>query len=418
MEINESYELSTIHQSTVLQTKDKHSKGLYYNASYEVENFIEVVNDNSSGDVFKVLNDPTYTGFKIFFHFSDKGGLLADGEYTNSALAYLSRIGDYKRLELLKKYINILSKVNSITPWIFQEITGIAEIYNKPFAEPHRNHEIEIRTLETIDNKIMSLIEMYRNIVYDFDRHVYVLPENLRRFSMSIYIYDFRMFDSTSTTATELMQTLYNTDVRNLNHVMFDLHKCEFDIKSGTTYFSTVDANRTDANENNITINTKDVRISSLFKTITGDTRLSQSVFNLAKSSNSSLSTLADDQGSFMSKLDNKNFLNNTVKRLTESQLVQSVQERYNEYQRLVSGGYETQLKNIRTDITERAIQRVEGELTKLYLGNVHGFGFDDLLKLSQDDDFRTAFNQIYSAQSGTQSLKLGNTEKKTLGSI
>lgn len=415
---NTNFEVSAVHQNTVIQSREQHSKGLYYNASYEVENFLQVSTDNAKGDPFKVLNDPTYSGFKIFFHFTATSGLLADESYPNSALAYLKRIGDTKRYTLLTKFITLLSKINSITPWIFQELLGLEDIYKQPFLEVLRQAEIEIKTLETIDNKIMALVEMYRHIVYDYSRHVQIVPENLRWFSMSVYVYDFRTFDATSTTAIELLQTIKNTDVKKLNHVMFELHKCEFDIRSGSEFFSVVDANRAEANTNNIVITSHKVKISSLFKTITGDTQLSAEEFDIAVKSNSSLTQVDSTQSGFLSRDDNNQWLDNTVDRLRSSQLVMSVQERHNEYQRLISGGYESQLRNIRTDLTERAIQRVEGALSRLYLGNVHGFGLDDLLKLSQDDDFRTSFNQLYSRESTTKSLSLGNTVRQSLGNI
>lgn len=403
-----AYEQSTIHASTVAKTKTNNSKGLFYHASYEVENFIQTVQDSGNGSPFKVLNDPTWQGFKLFFHFDAQSGLLADEQYINSALAYLNRIGQTERYELLKRFISTLSKVNSITPWIFQEISGLDEIWTRKRNEPRYENMLDIKCLETIDGKIMSLIKMYRDIAFDEVRWVWILPPNLRKFSMSVYMYDFRVFDDSSQTARELLQTVDNTDVKKLNHLLFDCGHCEFMEDSGKDFFSSVTNNPSEFSSANLTIRTEAIEISGLFKSITGDTRLTASAFELA---NASSSRLGNPNA-------NKTYVDRLKDRVASNSLVKKVSEQYDNIIDLEN--WKKQLKNVGEDAAASVLSLANNQLASLYLGNIHGFGFDDIARLAVNGNYRTAFNQIYSQQSSTKSLAGGDNTREpgALGAI
>ena len=229
------YNKSEIALDTARKTATSSQQNRFYHSSYEIENFIQIVDDEAGGDPFKTMTDPTYSGFKLFFHFGAQSGLLAAASNTNSALAYLARIGQMSRHDLLLRFINTLSKVNSITPWIFQDIENLQELYSRKRSDHLiTGAEINIKTLETIDGKIQSLVHMYREISWDSTRGVWILPENLRKFSMAIYVYDFRVFSDFSLTAAQLLQTVQNTDIRNLNHTLFELGHCQFTDRKST----------------------------------------------------------------------------------------------------------------------------------------------------------------------------------------
>jgi hypothetical protein len=386
------------------------NKGLYYNASYEIENFIQLYSDDAKGDPFKVLNDPTYSGFKIFFHFSAESGLLATKNHQNSALAYLARIGQNTRYDLLVRFINVLSKVNTLTPWVFQEINGIDEIFSNKRVNVLRNHEITIDTLETIDGKMGSLIQMYRDISWDDIRKVWVLPENLRKFSMSIYIYDFRVFDQTSSTAYELLQTIKNTDIKQLNHVMFDLGHCQFLEDSGKKYFESVTNNRSDFNSSNITILTEEVSISYLFKSITGEKILSAQAFELPAIA------VSGSVGTNINGEKDTSIVGRLKSAAKDSALVKSLQDKYLDV--LDVDKWKTKAINLAANTVASAIASAESALTKLYLGNVYGFGITDLDRLANSSSLTDLWKNSGGRESRVQSLGLGNTEKSELGNV
>lgn len=406
------------------QMRDNHDKGLYYNGSYEIENFINIHRTISEDDdPFDVMSDPTLTGFKLFFHFGADSGLLATENNINSALAYLKRVGEESRYSLLKRFISALSDVSIICPWIFQDISGVKELFERDRGQIlHEDSKVEIKTLETLDGKIGSLIKMYRDVVYDeHNRKVWILPENLRKFSMSVYVYDYRMFasnlsegDNLSTTQS-FLQTITNTNIKNLNHTLFDLSDCTFDISSGSTFFENVSNNASTFAENNLSISTQGCYISSLFRTITGDVRLGGKTMELAKVTMDGVGVRGTNPVSIFGKDGKLNLIN----RLKDTQLYNSVRDRESELKNLLDSQYLKKTgMNILEEGADRLIDRVEAEMAQLYFGNVHGFGIDDILKLNDDNNYKSTFSRTYSKINGNQSLGNSDVYKDDLGNI
>lgn len=390
--------VSPIRPNSVQKAKRNHDSDLYYNDSYAAEKFINVHTSDSDTDAFSVLNDPTYTGFKLFFHFDATSGLLANEQHQNSALAYLKRIGQTERYNLLNRFINVLSRVNSETPWIFQSIDGLEELWNVPFTESYVNKQLTLNTLETIDGKISSLATMYRNIAYDFERHVEVLPVNLRRFSMSIYLYDFRNFDNLSQTAVDLLQTVKNQDVNDLNHTLLDVGYCQFDVTSGSGPASVASNISYDMTPNNLKINYEKFVISALFKSITGNTKVSAESFAFTDAAVTGESEFSPDKGS---------------KNGTFGQVKDSVNELLN------LDSWKTKAVNIIDDQQDAFIDRVRATVVAKLLGNVHGFALTDMMKYSTDSDYRQQFSNIYSRISGNASLSnQTSVDAEDLGNI
>lgn len=374
---------------------EKHQRGTYYNDNYAIENFVNVFLDSADTDSFKVLNDPTFIGFKLFFHFDKQSGLLADERFTNSALAYLKRIGEEDRYQLLIRFINVLSKVNSICPWIFQSVTGLDDLWVKPHIEVYYQKELTLGTLETIDGKISSLISMYREIAYDWDRHVWILPINLRRFSFSLYLYDFRNFDNTSETSVNLLQTIENQDIKQLNHHLFDFGYCQFDIKSGSEYIGSVNNIPGEAAKNNLTIIYEKSHISSLFKSITGNTEINSKGFSNQRLNNA------------IQAIPEIGVTGETQKFRPQAPFEKLFNRVQDTVENLTNLDYRTVIGNIRTQAEDRIIDLIENRITRLLLGNVNGFGLDDLIRFGQKDDpeQQEAIANIYATISGNQSL-------------
>lgn len=406
------------------QMMDNRNKGLYYNASYEIENFLsvqKVTDSENTSSIYSALSDPTLTGFKMFFHFADNSGLLANESYMNSALAYLDRIGETQRYDLLKRFISALSDVSSICPWIFQEISGLKEIFERSRSMVlHTDSKIEIKTLETIDGKIGSLVKMYRDIVFDEVRKVWVIPENLRKFSMSVYVYDYRMFnpnpslsDEVSVTS-EFLLTIDNTDIKKLNHTLFELSNCMFDDASGGTFFTNVSNNQSEYVGNNLIINTQDCFISSLFRTITGNVELNPQTVELAKVG-SSVGTGSTRKSKDWGLTD----MDARLGRLKDTQLFKGVMDKKDELKNFLDVQY---LKNAGMSILRegenRLLDRIESKLSQMYFGNVHGFGMDDILRLNQGNSYKSAFVNASSTLNGNQSLKNSNPYRDDLGNI
>lgn len=147
--------------------------------------------------LFSMLySDPITPCFKIFFDFSKPYGLFADESNPNSALAYLKRIfgTDEKqmtRYDLLKVTIQNIKILNQYYDFLYEEIEGLDQVIT--IAPEHvfdeKESKITVKLRETIDMRVMSLVTQLRHIMYDNERMVEVLPENLRRFDVFVSVF-------------------------------------------------------------------------------------------------------------------------------------------------------------------------------------------------------------------------------------
>ena len=176
-----------------------------------------------SSDDFNVFDTPSIKYFKIFFYFLNGSsettvynlpgstGLLAptwqlndgmweDDDYWNytSAWSYLMMNDDKERAELLQKFIHLLSNISTYSPWYFSSVEGLNEALNrssvlteKEFKVPEERKKISIKCLpDAYDNRIGTLLDLYRTIAFSWQQKKEILPANLRKFDMGIYIFE------------------------------------------------------------------------------------------------------------------------------------------------------------------------------------------------------------------------------------
>lgn len=262
------------------------SSGEYYNAEKSVQKFVNVVqiiadeNSNKTTESRNIINDPTVTGFKLYFHFASTEGLFADEIYPNSALKFLKDVGDDERYELLKVFRSRLSEINTEQPWLFHTIEGLREIYTNPWEQISyfsHNNKLIINTFETLDHKVESLNRMWRDIYWDKNRGCMVLPENLREFSMSVYLMDMRVFRS----QLKVLRTIENSDIKSISHILFDIANCQFQTASGGAFFDTVTNMSINETFNNLVIGYDSATVSGLTPTMTGSKTLSKDELKL-----------------------------------------------------------------------------------------------------------------------------------------
>lgn len=161
-------------------------------------------------DRFNYLETPAQLYFQIFFHFNTGHGLLnidnkryinknteiTEGkmENKNTAINYLWVNREFQRKQMLEDFVTLLSNINVWSPWYFQSIGGLQEALNRTEYTGKFNIEeepkyITIKCLEdAYDNRISTLLDLYKSICYSKTLHKEILPANLRRFDMSIYI--------------------------------------------------------------------------------------------------------------------------------------------------------------------------------------------------------------------------------------
>ena len=149
--------------------------------------------------------EPGYFYFKIFFDFSTDFGLLGGIlnredplRATSCAAKYLtlcqSSYFHYKipeRLEALKKFVRTLSYININAPWFFKSIKGLDKADIPTIQELNKERTIEIEfNPDAIDMRLTSLMSLYKFACYDDINHLEILPDNLRKFDMSVLIFE------------------------------------------------------------------------------------------------------------------------------------------------------------------------------------------------------------------------------------
>lgn len=143
-------------------------------------------------------SDPLNLSFKCLFEYSKPYGLFADEEYTDSALAYLKRIGDNARYELLKNWIKTWKEFIRYYDWLFLTVDGLDAVQNANPWDNFKEEEAKITFTirEPMDMSFQALLTMYRHIWYDDIRGVEILPANLRRFDMYVLVYPVGIYNS------------------------------------------------------------------------------------------------------------------------------------------------------------------------------------------------------------------------------
>ena len=155
----------------------------------------------------------------------------------NSAWGYLMLNDELQRAKHLEEFVNLLSNINSESPWYFSEIEGISEALTRQPASDGKfefgeRKKLTIKCLpDAFDNRITTLLDLYRDVVWSWNMKREILPSNLRKFDMGIYIFESPILDW-----HENGDTIDGRNGYKPSYKLLEFHNCEFDynsIKSG-----------------------------------------------------------------------------------------------------------------------------------------------------------------------------------------
>jgi len=220
--------------------------------------------------------DPTYLSFSLMFDFTNaySSPLLA-----GSARQFIQINGDGdddnitelygNRLKALDDFILTLKKINQEMPWYWQSLSGVDALQKYDPLKPYRGGEeskLTIGTLESLDLTIAGLMYLYRTAVFDESRWSYILPANLRKFRVWVYVTEVRPIKNLSKIAASLgfdkdaakdalqgegsIGGAFNPSkgISNANEgisggdkrpfFLFELGSCEWDMTTGTAQFA------------------------------------------------------------------------------------------------------------------------------------------------------------------------------------
>ena len=189
----------------------------------------------------------------------------------NSAYNYLKINDENERAEKLKKFIYLLSDINSQSPWYWSSISGLdtaierKSITDKDFKIEEERKQLSIKCLpDAYDQRIGTLLDLYRDICYSYTLKKEILPANLRKFDMGIYIFNTpikelhgKAYDSElAPVETEARISSQHNDY-NLTYKTsskyFEFHNCEIDYNSSKSAYG--ELSNVEGNQLEYTIN-------------------------------------------------------------------------------------------------------------------------------------------------------------------
>lgn len=226
----------------------------------DIKNFKQSGTSHGGDENFNAFDTPSNKYFKIMFYFGSDSefndntqatgsGLLAPTweEYNsggddkfynyNSAWAYLKLNDENERAEKLEQFVTLLSDISSKSPWYFSSVGGLGDALDRKVAESGKL-EMETKKLnitclpDAYDGRIGTLLELYRDVTWSWVHKKEIIPANLRKFDMAIYI--FEMPD----------HKVYGKDDYTPSYKMIEFHDCEFNfnsIKSAWSEINNVD---------------------------------------------------------------------------------------------------------------------------------------------------------------------------------
>lgn len=276
-------------------------------------NFFKMVDDKGMNR----YDSPSELYYKIVFYFTDDNGLLGvynltedidkdkaniasmeaafdrkyrDSQepnnsakkinYRNTAYNYLLVNDEVERAEMLKNFIILLSDINSSAPWYFQEIAGLdGALERKIFSDKEvkledKPRQITIKCLQdAYDNRIGTLLDLYRAACFSYQNKKEIVPANLRKFNMGILVFNAPIRGKSGKSGDKHNMIFIPDSNPNLNPggsnstnsyyipsaKLIELRNCEFDYNSSKSAWGTL--NTTDeafSPEYTITINYDD----------------------------------------------------------------------------------------------------------------------------------------------------------------
>lgn len=157
----------------------------------------------------------------------------SDGSYSfaNTALNYLLINNEIEHAQQLYMFIDLLSKINMYSPWYWQKVEGLGDSLEQVYKDKYEPIKLKITTLpDSADNRIGTLLDLYKSACYSQSRRCEVVPANLRRFDMGIFLFE-------APSAYNREQGITSNADSTMNFKYFELTDCEIQMDSiGNAY--------------------------------------------------------------------------------------------------------------------------------------------------------------------------------------
>lgn len=202
----------------------------FYGVRNKVDNF-------KKGLFMDPYDQPTYLTFALDFRFESlelgedllsASPLFEKGSENNyySAQSYLGSIGYKDKEANLAKFKSILEYLTFNAPWYFQSVQGLSKLWSNATdmstAWKGKEAVLTIETLEAIDLRITEIANLYRSAIYDKVYMREMVPDNLRWFSMDVYIAEARNIRYNPAGSFSNMTSALGIDTSGLNRTLTD----------------------------------------------------------------------------------------------------------------------------------------------------------------------------------------------------
>lgn len=165
------------------------------------------------GTYLDAFDEPTYLTFALDFKFEDdspsQSSLASEARLGTSplfnqgrdpkssdAITFLKNRGYSQQAHGLTVFREILRYLTFQAPWYFQSITNIDKMFQYATDQTKgwkaKDLTIKVETLEALDLRMTEIAALYRNAIFDIKNRRERVPDNLRWFSVDIYIAEFR----------------------------------------------------------------------------------------------------------------------------------------------------------------------------------------------------------------------------------
>ncbi len=235
-----------------------------------MHNFIQTTrnaNNFRKGFLIDPFDEPTFLTFSIDFNLDTEpknvgyeDSKLWESPLFNAgrkwgAINFLNSRSYAAQANSLATFREILRYLTFQAPWYFQSISGLNKLRSqaRDVTKGYKTKDIAltIGTLEAVDLRIQELAELYTHSIYDLTYRRERVPDNLRWFSMDIYIAEFRNLrwripglGGTSNTITGALG-INNAAIGNIGstlsggnileqygYIKYKCRQCEFDFSS------------------------------------------------------------------------------------------------------------------------------------------------------------------------------------------
>jgi len=264
-----------------------------------MHNFLgtELKADNfRKGTFLDAFDEPTYLTFAIDFKFDSDSSMnassiaesrlwdspLFDLKSEQSAFKFLNNRGYTAQAKAIKTFRSLLQYLTFDAPWYFQSISGLTSMYKNTTDMSISNRgssaSVDVGTLEAVALRVQEIAALYRNIVFDLKYRRERVPDNLRWFSMDIYLPEFRnmryrlpniaasganvlgintsAINNAVTTASQLTNNVSNfigaasnkrsagfdisSVMKQFGYIKFTCRQCEFDFSDSASFSQTI----------------------------------------------------------------------------------------------------------------------------------------------------------------------------------